>query len=251
MDRSKRKNRFQSGFTFIEVVVSLTILAMMLLVIFWAFRLGLSAWERGKVTKEEYQRLRIVSQLLSQQIKSIVPYKIKTQKAEADYLAFEGKGDSLKFVSALPLRTKGPEGFVYAIYRFKRNGGEGGQLVLYEGKVLNKNFIEEEPEEEWAIPLLEGISRITFEYYGEENQETDRKEGWFEEWNAKEERELPRAVRITIKKNEKKGEANPPLILLTSVPAYQYEEVRTVPRRTVPATTTRRTLRGGAQPQGF
>jgi general secretion pathway protein J len=246
MDRSKRESRFQSGFTFIEVVVALTILAMMLLVIFWAFRLGLSAWERGTVTNEEYQRLRIVSQLLSQQIKSIVPYKIKTQKAEANYLAFDGKADSLKFVSALPLKAKGPEGFVYAIYQFKRNRREGGQLVLFEGKVLNKNFIEEEPKEEWAIPLLEGISSITFEYYGEENQEMNRKEGWFEEWNAKDEKELPRAVRITIKKDEEKGEANPPLILLTSVPAYQYEEVKTVS-----TVTRRRLLQERPQPQGF
>lgn len=134
MDRAGRKRRFQSGFTFLEVMVSLTILAMMLLVIFWAFHLGLSAWDRAKVTKDEYQRQRIVSQMLSQQIKSAVPYRIKTQKAEGDYLAFEGKVESLKFVSSLPLKAKGPEGFVYAFYRFESNGREGGQLVLFEKK---------------------------------------------------------------------------------------------------------------------
>jgi general secretion pathway protein J len=247
MDRGRGKRRFQSGFTLLEVMVALTILSMMLLVIFWAFRLGLSAWDRGRVTKEEYQRQRIVSQMLSQQIKSVVPYKIKTQKAEGDYLAFEGTVESLKFVSSLPLRAKGREGFVYAFYRFESNGREGGRLVLFERKVLNRDFFEEEPKEEWATPLLEGISSVTFEYYGEENPEMNRKEGWFEEWNAKEEKELPRAVRITIKKNNEKEGKNPQLTLLTSVPAYQYEEVKTVP-----ITTTRRTLlRGNLQTQGF
>ena len=106
------------GFTLIEVIVTLTVLSFILLIIFGAFRLGLSAWERGESIKEEYQKVRIITQLISQQIKSIVPYKIKTQKTEGNYLAFEGKAHSLKFVSALPIKAKQPEGFVYAIYEF-------------------------------------------------------------------------------------------------------------------------------------
>ena len=82
--------RSTTGFTLIEVIVTLTVLGFILLVIFGAFRLGLSAWERGESTKEEYQKVRIITQLISQQIKSSVPYKIKTQKAEGNYLAFEG-----------------------------------------------------------------------------------------------------------------------------------------------------------------
>ncbi len=136
------------GFTLIEVVITLTVLSLILLIILGAFRLGLSAWEKGESTKEEYQKVRIISQLISQQIKSIVPYKIKTQKAEGDYLAFEGKVRSLRFVSAFPIKGKQPEGFVYAIYEFKEGGREGGRLVLYEQRALTRNFFEEEPKEE-------------------------------------------------------------------------------------------------------
>src|SRR4030042_1900566 len=102
-----------TGFTLVEVMVTLTVLGFVLLMILGAFRLGLSAWEKGESTKEEYQKVRIISQLISQQIKSIVPYKVKTQKAEGDYLAFEGKVRSLRFVSAFPIKGKQPEGFVY------------------------------------------------------------------------------------------------------------------------------------------
>src|SRR5512136_2860583 len=93
LDRSRLST---TGFTLIEVVVTLTILGFILLIIFGAFRLGLSAWERGESTKEEYQKVRIISQLISQQLKSIVAYKIKTQQAEGNYLAFEGKAHSLR-----------------------------------------------------------------------------------------------------------------------------------------------------------
>ena len=177
------------GFTLIEVIVTLTVLGFILLIIFGAFRLGLSAWERGESIKEEYQKVRIITQLISRQIKSIVPYKIKTQKAEGDYLAFEGKAHSLKFVSALSIKAKQPEGFVYAIYEFKEGGREGGRLILYEQRALNRDFFEEEPKEELGVSLLEGISNVRFEYYQEEDQVKNRKEGWVEEWNAKEEKD--------------------------------------------------------------
>lgn len=229
-----------TGFTLIEVVVTLTILGFILLIIFGAFRLGLSAWERGESTKEEYQKARIVPQLISQQIKSIVAYKIKTQQAEGDYLAFEGKAHSLKFVSALPIKAKKPEGFVYAIYEFKEGGREGGRLVLYEQRVLNKDFFAEEPKEELAISLLEGISDIRFEYYREEDPLKNQTEEWVEEWSAKEERELPQALRMTIIQKDQKGKEEVPITILASLPAYRFEEVRIGPvRRTIPQTRTR------------
>src|SRR5512136_910630 len=156
-----------TGFTLIEVVVTLTILGFILLIVFGAFRLGLSAWERGESTKEEYQKVRIVPQLMSHHIKSIVAYKIKPQQAEGEYLAFEGKAHSLNFVSALPIKARQPEGFVYAIYEFKGGGSKGGRLVLDEQRALNKDFFEEEPKDELAVSLRDGISNVRFEYYRE------------------------------------------------------------------------------------
>ena len=233
LSASPRNAFTTTGFTLVEVMITMTILGFILLIIFGGFRLSFSAWERGDSTKEELQRRRIISQLISQQIKSIVPYRIKTEKAEGDYLAFQGKSKSLKFVSALPIRTKRPEGFVYAIYEFKE-----GRLLLYEQRVLNRNFFEEEPREETGISLLEGISNIRFEYYREADKEKNITEEWVEEWSAKEEKKLPKLLRMTFSfKNHKDGkEEEPPIQLMASIPAYQPEEVR--------ATTTRG-IRGG------
>ena len=108
----------------------------------------------------------------------MVPYKIKTEKAEGDYLAFEGRSHSLKFVSALSIRAKQPEGFVYAIYEFREGGNEGGRLVVYEQRVLiRKNFFEEGPDEDSGVPMIEGISDIRFEYYREEDPLKNRERG--------------------------------------------------------------------------
>jgi general secretion pathway protein J len=217
-----------TGFTLIEVMITLTILGFILLMISGTFRLGISSWERGESTRDEYQKVRIISQLISQQIKSAVPYKIKTQQAEGNYLAFEGKAQKVKFVSTLPIKGRHSGGWVYSIYEFKEGGREGGQLVLYEQRVLNKNFFEEDPEVESGVPLLEGVSSVRFEYYREEDTEKNQTGGWVEEWNAKEEKALPRMFRMTIlQKKGEKAEKEMPITVAAFLPANQFEEVRT------------------------
>ncbi len=221
MTHCDRKNvRSTTGFTLLEVTVSLTILGFIILIIFGAFRLGLSAWERGESTREEFQTARTVTQLISRQFKSIVPYRIKTKKAEGDYLAFEGTAHSLKLVSALPVKAKRPEGFVYAVYQYKDEGNEKGSLILYEERALNKDFFEEPLKEDSGITLLEGITEFRFEYFREEDPDKDQSAEWVEEWNAKEEKALPKTMRITMTIANKNGKGKESSInILASIPA--------------------------------
>lgn len=216
------------GFTLVEVMITLTILGFILLMIFGVFRLGLSAWEKGESLKDDQQRARITSQLIARQVKSMVPYKIKTRKAEGDYLAFEGKARSVKFVSALPLKISQSQGLVYVHYEFQRNGREEGALLLYEQRVLNRDFMKDPAKEETGIPLMERLQEVRFEYYREEDTQKNETGEWVEEWNAQELRELPRAMRITVvSKKGEKSEEGPLLTILASLPAYRYEEMRT------------------------
>ena len=213
----------------LEVLITLTILGLILLIVFGAFRLGLSTWDKGEQTREEYQRQRTATQLISRQVKSVIPYKIKTEKAEGDYLAFEGKAHSLKFISTLSLRAVRPEGFVFAIYEFKEDQ-DGGRLVVYEKRVIKKDFFEEAPKEEEGVTLLEGLSDVRFEYFREEDPQKTRTEAWVDEWSAKEEKELPRALRMTLTfKNGKTETEEPPFVLLSSISAQKFEVVQTVP----------------------
>lgn len=223
------------GFTLLEVVVSLTLLGFMLVIIFGAFRLGLSTWDRGESIKEEYQKVRIVSQLITHQVKSIVPYRVKTQKAEGDYLAFDGKPQSLRFVSAFPAKSHRLGGLVYTQYQYKEDDLKGGRLFLFEQRALNRDLFADEPKEEDGIPLMEGIAKILFEYYQEEDSSSNQSEAWLEEWDAKEKKVLPKGVRITVAFKDQKREV-PPLVFLIPIAAFQRDEVRISPviRRTLP-----------------
>ena len=239
--------RKDKGFTLLEVIVTLTILAIMLLIISGAFRLGLSAWDRGEQAREEYQRQRTAVQLIMRQIKSMVPYKIKTQKAEGDYVAFEGKGTSLKFVSTLSLKAGRPNGLVFAVYEFKEGGPEGGRLVAYEKRVTNKDFFEEGPKEEEGVTVLEGLSDVRFEYFREEDTEKTRTEAWLDGWSAKEEKELPAALRVTMTfKGGKSDQEDVPFPMLASIAARRYEETKT---GAAPTSFGRRAIRDRLQGQ--
>jgi hypothetical protein len=230
-----------------EVIVTLTILGFIVLMISGIFRLGLSSWEKGDAIKEDYQKIRMVSQLVSRQVKSLVPYKIKTEKADGNYLAFDGKAHSLRFVSALGIKARRPEGFVYVVYQFKEDGEKKGRLILYEQRALNRDFFEDELKEDSAVTLFEGVSQVRFEYLKGTDQEKNQPEEWVEEWNAKDEKELPRAVRITVTYwNERGKEESSPMTVLASVAAYQFEEVRTGSRG-----LGRGPIQGRSSPRGF
>ncbi len=221
------------GFTLMEVLVTLTILGWIVVILFGAFRLSLSAWDRGETIKEEYQKVRVLSELLSRQIRSAFPYRVQTEKAEGDYLAFEGKSQALKFVSSLPMKRNRSEGFVCTFYQFEENG-EGGRLVFYEQRVLRQGFFEEELKREKADVLMEGISRLSFEYYQEEDSSKNQREEWLKEWDGKERKELPKAIKLNLSLKKKGGETS--FSLLLPISAHQFEPIRVSPvmRRVLP-----------------
>ena len=220
------------GFTLIEVMVTLTILGFIMLMIFGVFRLGLASWEKGDATKEEYQKVRAATQMITRQLKSTVPYRVRgTTKLEGDTLAFEGRPRLLKFVSALPLKAR-QYGLVYVIYELR----EGGVLAFYEQRVLNRNFMEEMPRPESGAVLLDEIADLRFEYLREENAEKNQEAVWLEEWNAREEKALPRALRLTLIPQKGKGRPEgAALTILASLPSHTPEEINLGPvRRAVP-----------------
>src|SRR5438876_399443 len=115
----------RGGFTLLEIVIALTALALVTVICYGAFHLGIRAMERGEVAVVAAQRLRVATDVIIRQIKSIVPYKARNRDDE-EYVFFMGTASSMAFISAagLEVNTWGQEIPVMAAH-YGEEGGAG------------------------------------------------------------------------------------------------------------------------------
>lgn len=171
-----RKN---DGFTLLELIIAITILPLIILIIGNGFRLGMNAWDKGEEETVWTQRFRVLSGLLSQQIKSAYPYVMEID--DEKIVVFEGKSDSIMFVTTLTDSDYG--GFKWVRYSHK-----DGTLFQKEGLLPDKELTEKTSGDEEIVDSY--IEEVKFTYLSLEEGE------WKDSWNYGE--KLPGAVRVKI-----------------------------------------------------
>jgi type II secretion system protein J len=177
--RNQNDRGGSAGFTLFEVVVAFMIFTLVLLGMGQGLYISQNAWERGEAETGETQRLRILSAMLSQQLKSAYPYNIKIDNEGV--VLFEGDEESILFATTLADHTYG--GFKWVKYSFK-----DGALYYNEGMLPDKEVIDHVDDDE---ELLESdIEVVKFEYYFAKEEE------WNDKWEMDE--GMPDAVKITV-----------------------------------------------------
>jgi len=186
-----------NGFTLIEVVLALTIFALIGTLLYGAFSIGHRAVEKSQRSFEKNQQLRSVDELLGSYIRSAYPYRSSPQGAA---ILFAGEQDKLTFVSSFSL-AMGGRGM--AKVRVFWEGGEkrAGVLRLEEETPVRVPSEEEDDRQEGlrnAIVVREGVKEFRMSYL--DPQRDDAK--WEERWDAEERNRLPRAVRLDYRTEE-------------------------------------------------
>jgi general secretion pathway protein J len=179
----KSEARSRGGFTLLEVIISITILSLITVIIGSAFRLGIQAWGKGERETEDGQRLRSLSSLLSQQLRSLYPYPVKLEGKDEDVVAFKGEPDSITFVTSVTDSSYG--GLKWVQYTFR-----DGVLLYKEGLLPDKKFEEHIKDKHNEEIVDSGIDKFQFSYLAEDDDE------WTESWDDEE--EVPGAVRVTL-----------------------------------------------------
>jgi len=167
------------GFTLLELIIAVTILPLIILLIGNGFRLGMNAWEKGGQETVWTQRFRVLSGLLSQQIKSSYPYMMEIEDEKV--AVFEGKEASVMFVTALTDSAYG--GFKWVRYSHK-----DGTLFLKEGLLPDKKLNDSITGDGEVVDT--NIEEIKFAYLSLEDSE------WKDSWDFG--KRLPGAVRVKI-----------------------------------------------------
>src|SRR5215468_7067386 len=102
------------GFTLLELVLAMTALALVAAICYGAFHLGIRAVQSGEVAVLTAERLRIATDVIIRQVKSVVPYCARNLDDEV-FPHFVGTATSMGFVTSA--RMKGGGGMAKVVYR--------------------------------------------------------------------------------------------------------------------------------------
>jgi prepilin-type N-terminal cleavage/methylation domain-containing protein len=178
----------QPGFTLVEVVIALTIVATLLVIMFGGLRVGLAAWQRGDERAEILERARSLTQIVTRTLGAAHPYMTSRRGGQPARLLFEGAPDRVAFVTAVPPSpTAAP--IAFTAVTLSQEAGPVAGLALRQKPLPN-----EEPFDRDIQPaLVDGtVSDVRFRYLRESDG------AWTENWDAVEEKALPLAVEITL-----------------------------------------------------
>ena len=192
------------GFTLLELIIALTIVAVIVVIMFSALRIGIRAWEKGEKDVDIRQRQRIVLDLIKRQLASTCVSDVWGR--DQQLVSLKGESKSIDFVSHIPMTPGNRFGPVYVKYAVKQEKeGDKEQLAFYEKNValLDKKTGAGNPDEGDFSELIPGMKSIVFEYLKERPGE--EASIWQKSWDPAVDKGVPRAVRVTLRENDEKA----------------------------------------------
>ncbi len=203
--------RSEKGFTLLETVIAVTLVAMMAIGIWSVFRTGIRSWARGTENIDASHRHRIVYDMVRKQMASAFPLAVPVDPNFPDvtYPFFNGTDTSMQFVSLNSLRFQDNPGLTVVHYEASENLDEGGYSLLEtEDRYLGDESASlEETDLTGSILLFDNLTNCYFEYKNsgtDENAEQET-ESWVREWDAQQQGQLPEAVAMVLEATDADG----------------------------------------------
>lgn len=177
------KPKRNAGFTLLELIISITLVAIIVLIVAGAANLGYRSFNAGERKLNAIERLRASLIIIDAQIQSGVPLTLEDGGVKQYY--FVGEQDSLKFSTNHSI-WGGQRGYVIVNYRVETDNQGKRTLFASENKVGMENQKE--------TKLLEGFNEITFDYF---RQDATEEEGeWVTQWVDEE--MMPTKIRLNL-----------------------------------------------------
>ena len=195
-----------AGFTLLELIISLTIIAIIVMMVQNGFKLSVSAWEKGESAVEEQQRYRYTLELMQRQMASVLPLGSSGKKDGSDDEIFKGDDASLEFASRISLISGTQTGIVRVRYRVETMDDKKSVWFM-ENHLIDRlrDSSQEEPEEEdWHL-LLSDIHDFAFDYLtGLPTEDPlDDASFWEPVWGESDEQKgMPPALRVRFQVDE-------------------------------------------------
>jgi len=165
------------GFTLLEVMLAILLLAVLLAGTYGAIRTAVHAMHSGELAIDRTNRLRVAQEFVRRQISRIMPLAFSQDQNTNTNFVFEGKGNFMRFVAPMPgyLSKGGPYVQTLSFAGSRR----GGKQLLFTDEMLNGFDIDQKSDNEPSV-LLDEIADGHFEYrtIDDQGELTDWSDRW-------------------------------------------------------------------------
>ena len=174
LNRNKIKIKHQAAFTLVELLISSTIMALVIITVYSVFASGITVWKKGSQTSTYERRLRLFSEKLSRELRNTFKFS---------NILFEGTADEIAFAGLVKQGVGRISYFLNAKNIFCRR---------------QQSYAQSFKKDDWAEPeeLIFGISELNFSYCYLDNASGEYK--WKPKWVKGEQDTIPVAVKIEL-----------------------------------------------------
>ncbi len=181
-DRNRWAQDLEAGFTLLELIISITLLAMLSVLLFGGLSFGTRVWEKTQTSTTDTNRIRSVQALLAGELSQIYPIFVLASPADR-HVEFDGEANAVTFLT--PSRTMpGALNWVHIAAEHIN-----GQVVLTENAVPELAVSQSNVAHKILMP---GLKSLDFAYFGTWSSDTPA------QWNAswKNGPALPALIRV-------------------------------------------------------
>jgi prepilin-type N-terminal cleavage/methylation domain-containing protein len=190
-----------AGFTLLELVLSLTILAGISAFLVVAFRLAGGSIDRGEGEAREMARLRAGIGIFERSIRSADLTPLPFNDESAPY--FLGEAKRMRFLSSSSVSSAPGGGFRLLCF-FEGEGADGSSgLSLADASPFRAGGAESWDGTENSRMFLPGATDVKFSYSPGPSEEGTWE--WFDSWNSREKTGFPGAVRVEFVTHSESG----------------------------------------------
>lgn len=179
------------GFTLIEILVAVLLLALLLAGAWGGIHTATRAIRSGDAMIERMNRLRVTQEFLRRQISHAMPLAFGQDKPTGQGYLFQGEKDFMRFVAPMPGYLSKGGAYVQTLELSSRGRGE----LVFTDLMLNGFDLDAmDADDVEPVLLIDGIARGHFEYRGLDDQ--GELQDWEDTWEDP--GKLPLMVRIVM-----------------------------------------------------